>query len=103
MALRVATSKLEEHYPQLTKFERMFAIMPLMHAEDANAQTRCVLVVEEEAATGDPFWKNVLGHATGHFKVVERFGRFPKRNAVLGRETTPEEQAYIDETPNLPY
>lgn len=103
LALRVATSKLDEHYPQLQRFERMFAIMPLMHAEDANAQTRCVLMVEEEAADGDPFWKNVLEHAKGHFNVVERFGRFPKRNAVLGRETTPEEQAYIDETPNLPY
>ena len=54
LALRIATSKLDEHYPRLKKFERMFAIMPLMHAEDANAQTRCVLKVEEEAADGDP-------------------------------------------------
>jgi uncharacterized protein (DUF924 family) len=36
--------------------------------------------------------------ARTHCSVVERFGRYPKRNAVLNRETTPEEQTYIDET-----
>lgn len=95
-ALRLA--RMDVH-PVKDKYHRMFARMPFTHAEDRDAQVEGVLRAEEEAAGGDPFWRGVLGHALGHLRVIERFGRFPKRNRALGRATTPEEQAYIDETP----
>ena len=102
-ALNLLESKLDTHFSNLNKYEKMFAIMPLMHAENIDAQTQCLLKVEQEALGGDPLWKNVLNHAKSHYDVVEKFGRFPKRNAVLHRETTEDEQAYIESTPHRPY
>jgi uncharacterized protein (DUF924 family) len=71
---------------------RVFLYMPLMHAEDAALQDQSVrtfeaLGIEENAA-----------YARDHRDVFQRFGRFPGRNAALGRETMPEEQAYLAET-----
>lgn len=102
-ALLLVRSKLDAHVSKLDKYEKMFAIMPMMHAENLDAQRQCVAFVEKEAESGDGLWKNVLGHAKGHCDVIERFGRFPKRNVALNRETTEEEKTYIDATPNVPY
>ena len=71
-------SKLDAHVSKLDKYEKMFAIMPMMHAENLDAQRQCVAFVEKEVESGDGLWKNVLGHAKGHCDVIERFGRFPK-------------------------
>lgn len=103
LAQRLTALHLDAYYPHLNPFEKMFALMPLMHAENMEMQTKCLLLVEHEAAHGDPFWTGVMRHAKGHYTVIERFGRFPKRNAALGRSTTAEEQVYIDATPNTPY
>jgi uncharacterized protein (DUF924 family) len=70
---------------------RAFFYMPYEHSES--------LVVHEEAdrlfvAFGD---ENMLQYERDHAEVLRRFGRFPKRNAALGRETTPEEAAYLAE------
>lgn len=70
--------------------ERVFLYMPLQHAEDARLQR---LSVEKFAAMNDAY----LAYAQGHAAVIDRFGRFPTRNAVLGRETTAEERAYLAE------
>ena len=50
-----------------------------------------------DAASGMPFMhaENVREYAVGHREIVERFGRFPHRNAILGRETTPEEAEFL--------
>ena len=40
--------------------------------------------------------KNSLDYAVSHFEIIERFGRYPHRNAVLGRESTPEEREYLE-------
>lgn len=109
-ALTFAKMGMHSYYPMLNKYEKMFVLMPFMHAENLQAQEECVARVQEAEATAarvdgkpDPFWTNVLGHAEGHREVVRRFGRFPKRNVVLGRTSTEEELAYIQETPNIPY
>lgn len=108
-ALTFAKMGMHSYYPTLNKYEKMFVLMPFMHAENLQAQEECVARVKEAEATArvddkpDPFWTNVLGHAEGHREVVRRFGRFPKRNVVLGRTSTEEELAYIQETPNIPY
>ncbi|WP_301090243.1 DUF924 family protein [Sphingomonas sp.] len=68
--------------------ERAFLYMPLMHAEDLLLQR---LSAEKFTALGGP---NVP-FAIGHRDVVERFGRFPTRNAALGRDSTAEEREYL--------
>lgn len=68
---------------------RPFCYMALMHAEDLDLQQRCVALFE---ALGGPS----LPHAVEHHDIIRRFGRFPHRNPLLGRATTPEEQAFLD-------
>ena len=76
----------------LTFSERQFFYMPLMHAEDRALQDQCVALFEglKQEAVG------LLGFATGHAAIVARFGRFPHRNDILGRASTPEEAAFIE-------
>jgi len=69
---------------------RIFFYLPFMHSEDIEDQDYCVELCE---ALGN---ENNLNYAVLHADVIRRFGRFPHRNPVLGRETTPEEQAYLD-------
>jgi uncharacterized protein (DUF924 family) len=70
---------------------RQFFYLPFMHAEDAAAQDRCVALFAERMP--DP--ESVL-HAKAHREVIRRHGRFPFRNAALGRESRAEERAFID-------
>jgi len=108
-ALTFAKMGMHSYYPTLNKYEKMFVLMPFMHAENLQAQEECVARAKEAEEAprvngeSDPFWANVLRHAKGHCEVVRRFGRFPKRNIVLGRTSTEKELAYIQETPNIPY
>ena len=71
--------------------ERMFFHLPFEHSEDLADQERCV---ELNRARGD---EDSLKWALLHADIIRRFGRFPHRNAALGRATTPEEQAFLDE------
>ena len=78
---------------ELPAFQRMFLYMPFMHAEGIEDQRRSVELFEGLAAeAGGP---DVVEYAVGHREIVERFGRFPHRNAILGRETTPEEAGFL--------
>lgn len=70
---------------------RRFLYMPLMHAEDPAAQADSVRLFE---ASGDA---ESAAFARDHADVIERFGRFPSRNAALGRDSTAEEQAYLSQ------
>jgi uncharacterized protein (DUF924 family) len=70
---------------------RAFFYMPFEHAEDMDEQERCVALFE---ALGD---ENYLDYAHRHLDVIKRFGRFPHRNPILGRTSTPEEKAYLAE------
>ena len=78
---------------ELPAFGRMFLYMPFMHAENVEDQRRSVELFEQLAA--EPGGHDVVEYAVGHRKIVERFGRFPHRNAILGRETTPEEAEFL--------
>jgi uncharacterized protein (DUF924 family) len=70
---------------------RRFFYTPFMHAEDLAQQERSVTLNE---ATGDP---ELAKWARHHRDIVARFGRFPHRNAVLGRESTSEEQVFLEQ------
>ncbi len=73
--------------------ERQFFYLPLMHSETPADQDRCVrLILTRLPETGAD---NLL-HARAHRAVIRRFGRFPYRNAALGRASRPEEIAYLE-------
>ncbi len=94
LAREAATVMIDRGFDlQLSDVERPFVYMPFMHSEDLADQHRCV----ELAAERLPETDTTLRHAQLHREVIERFGRFPYRNAALGRETTDDEQRYLDE------
>ena len=84
---------------QLVPIQRAFFYMPLQHAERMAHQDRSVELYEQLAASTDGplgvFLESFLESARHHRSVVERFGRFPHRNAALKRRSTPEEEAYL--------
>ncbi len=73
----------------LGRDERLFLYLPFEHSEDLGDQDRaCTLI----ARLGDPVYTDF---AERHREVIRRFGRFPHRNAALGRRSTPAEEAYL--------
>jgi uncharacterized protein (DUF924 family) len=86
-------------FDELGPIERMFAAMPFRHAEDVTAQKRGVALAVTDALAGPPHLKDYLIYsvdwARKHLDVIVRFGRFPHRNAALGRASTPEELEYL--------
>jgi uncharacterized protein (DUF924 family) len=78
---------------ELAPFQKVFLYMPFMHSEDLDVQRRSEELFERLAA--EPGGPDVREYAVGHREIVERFGRFPHRNAILGRETTPEEAEFL--------
>ena len=75
---------------QVEQALRMFLYLPFEHSEAMADQQRAVQLF---TTLGD---SDLLGYATAHRDVIERFGRFPHRNTALGRINTPEEQAWLD-------
>jgi len=83
------------HDRELGRNERAFAYMPLVHAEDAAIQERGVeAFARANEELGGPF-ELYLEFAKRHRDIVLRFGRFPHRNAILGRQSTPEEVEFL--------
>lgn len=78
----------------LLPLQRWFAYMPFEHAEDAGIQERSVALFAALAQANDGF-DSALDYAHRHREVIARFGRFPHRNAILGRASTAEEEAYL--------
>jgi uncharacterized protein (DUF924 family) len=78
---------------ELPAFQRMFLYMPFMHSENSEDQRRSVELFELLA--DEPGAPDVTSYAVGHREIVERFGRFPHRNEILDRATTPEEAEFL--------
>ena len=79
----------------LDRFERWFLYMPFEHAEDLAIQERSLALFGALAAdTGEP---GNIEWAERHAEIIRRFGRFPHRNAILGRASTTEEIAFLRE------
>jgi uncharacterized protein (DUF924 family) len=86
---------------------RSWLVYPFMHSEDRALHGRCLAMCEEmvadakalgregdrEAAT--QYAETLLGFAVRHQRIVERFGRYPHRNAAMGRQMTEEESVYL--------
>ncbi len=91
-AVAVAEKALECGFDRaFPKEVRSFFYLPFEHSEDMRDQERSVDLCR---ALGD---KEAYHYALIHLDVIRRFGRFPHRNRILGRETTPEEQTYLDD------
>ena len=91
VARAVADRALERGFDrQVPQDERRFFYLPFMHSDMLPDQTRCLDLAR---AYGDD---EVMTCAEQHADIVRRFGRFPHRNPILGRVTTPEEQAFLD-------
>ena len=91
------------HLDALSAPEQAFLLMPYQHVEDVAVQREGVVWFERAHAAAAPEWRtftgNTLDFARRHLEIVERFGRFPHRNAVLGRQSTPAEREYLDAKP----
>jgi uncharacterized protein (DUF924 family) len=69
---------------------RLFFYLPFAHSEAFANQERSVALCRD-------LDENSLAHAEGHRDIVKRFGRFPHRNLILGRDMTEEEQRFLDD------
>jgi uncharacterized protein (DUF924 family) len=85
----------------LVHSERSFIYMPLMHSETLSDQDLCVELVtrwrDEVSGLARERVAQFLPYAEQHRDIVRRFGRFPHRNALLGRVSTPEELAFLSQ------
>ena len=74
---------------QVAQELRLFFYLPLSHSEHMPDQQRALALNQ---ALGEPF----SSHAQGHLDIVARFGRFPHRNAMLGRQSSADEEAFLE-------
>jgi uncharacterized protein (DUF924 family) len=84
----------------LTTIEQGFFVMPFQHCEDLTCQRESVTLFECIRDEATPAWRalaeNMLQYARLHLELFERFGRFPHRNALLGRASTPDEAKFLE-------
>lgn len=88
------------HFSALeTPWEKTFFLLPLGHSEEISHVERAVTLAEQLAQSAPSELRRVLEYsasqARGHRDIIARFGRHPHRNAVLGRQSTPEELEYL--------
>ena len=93
LALAVALTQdgLDQQLPPML---RAFAYLPFEHAEDLAMQARAVELFQR-LSQAQPGFESMLDYAQRHQEVIARFGRFPHRNAILGRASTPEEVEFL--------
>jgi len=95
-ALRLAQEALDAGLDgALPPIERMFLYMPFQHSEDLEVQRKSLALFERLRAY--PETAMCYDYAVRHFEVIEKFGRFPHRNAILRRASTPEELDYLQQ------
>ena len=90
LALSIAQRAIASGWDQqLTQQQRLFLYMPFQHSEDGAVQTRSIELFTQLGLPDN------LDYAQRHKKIIDRFGRFPHRNAVLGRQSTTEELQFV--------
>ena len=93
MARDLARHVLESGFDRDTAVDdarRIFLYLPLEHSEGIDDQRLCIDLVRDRIGN-----EELIDYAERHLRIVERFGRFPHRNAVLGRECTDEEAEFL--------
>ena len=100
LARRMLDGELDVAAPRWSPLRRQFVLMPLEHAEDLPLQEESVrrfraLTDEAEGGPHAATLRDALDYAERHREVIRRFGRFPHRNAILGRPSRPEELEFL--------
>jgi len=91
LALNAAQSMVDKGWDlKIPQDKRAFIYMPFMHAENLAAQNECVRLVDSRLNDA-----STLHHAKEHRKLIDRFGRFPHRNKMVGRTCTLEEERFL--------
>jgi uncharacterized protein (DUF924 family) len=80
---------------ELLPIQRQFIYLPFEHSENLTDQHQCIKLFS--TLQDYPECISGVDYAHRHFQVIERFGRFPHRNEILGRETTPEEAEFLQQ------
>ncbi|MEB3214842.1 MAG: DUF924 family protein [Nostocales cyanobacterium 94392] len=80
---------------QLLNVQRWFVYLPFVHSENIDHQRQAVKLFQK--VSGDKDSASAIENAIRHRSVIERFGRFPHRNIILGRPSTPEEKEFLKE------
>jgi len=100
-ALTAATAMVGKRQDEaLPALQRSFVYLPFEHAEGAAAQDEAVRLFTrllESTPAPSPELRSMLDYAERHRAVIRRFGRFPHRNTILGRHSTPDEIAFLQE------
>jgi uncharacterized protein (DUF924 family) len=101
LALRAALTGIDANmHRQLVLDERGMFYMPLMHSEELPIQERCIALflelANEVSGSARASMLSRVGFAERHRDIVKKFGRFPHRNALLGRASTPDEQDFLN-------
>lgn len=90
-ALGIADKLLEDHATQrLPKDQLCWLVLPFMHSEELPDQERCVDLCQKYSLD------NQMDYATDHADIIRKFGRFPHRNALLNRDSSAQEQEFLD-------
>lgn len=97
-----------DYLTEMSSNEKMFVLLPFQHSENIKDQKLGVkilrkLIKDEADEKEKNILRKLLFHQKKHLEVIEKFGRFPKRNKILGRENTEEEVDYIDENTEYDY
>ncbi len=93
-AREVASGAIERKFHETaSSVQVVFYFLPFEHSEDLADQERCMALFNNLPAS--PEKENWLLYAQKHYDVIEKYGRFPHRNVVLGRENTPAEDDYL--------
>lgn len=94
LALETAESLMHHRFDRrLLPVERLFVYLPFVHSENLEHQQRSVALCT--ALAQERPWLDALSYAVRHLEIISRFGRFPHRNAILGRVSTPEEIEFL--------
>lgn len=104
LALTAAKEAISRGYDKrLNLTERVFLYLPLEHSENLEDQNQSVALFEQlyqdTPSELKPIAQNYLNFAKAHQKVIKEFNRFPTRNKILSRESTPQEKAYLKTNP----
>lgn len=103
LALSAATVAIREYRTrEMPLVQRMFLYVPLMHVENSTVQRhmtrhfeQLALLARERSRANVQFYEFALTYARRHAEVIDEFGRFPHRNPILGRLSTPKEEEYL--------
>ena len=95
-ALKIAQFAVEQEYDQqLLPVQRWFVYLPFEHSENLADQETAMKLFS--TLKDDPNSQRSIDYARKHLQVIQRFGRFPHRNQILGRENTSEETAFLQQ------